>query len=103
MDVLATQQFLAASTPTSVGWIAYIIIGGVAGWLAGKVVKGEGSGIIFDVVVGVVGGFIGGFVLERGLHRDVAAGGWWFTLFTAFIGAVILLFIVRLVRKAISK
>jgi len=103
VDILATQQFLAAATPTSVGWIAYIIIGGIAGWLAGKVVKGEGGGIIFDVVIGVVGGFIGGFVLARGLGTNVAAGGWWFTLFTAFLGAVILLFIVRLVRKAVSK
>lgn len=103
MDILATQQLLAAGPPTAVGWIAYVIIGGIAGWLAGKIIKGEGQGIIFDVVVGVIGGFIGGFVLEKGLHRDVAAGGWWFTFFTALLGAVILLFVVRLVRKAVSK
>lgn len=102
MDILATQQLLAAAPPTNVGWIAYIIIGGIAGWLAGKIIKGEGQGVIVDIVVGVIGGFIGGYVLVWA-HVNVAGGGWWFTFFTALLGAVILLFIVRLVRKAISK
>jgi uncharacterized membrane protein YeaQ/YmgE (transglycosylase-associated protein family) len=103
MDILATQQLLAAAPPTNVGWIAYIIIGGIAGWLAGKIIKGEGQGVIVDVVVGVIGGFIGGYLLVLILGTNVAGGGWWFTFFTALLGAVILLFIVRLVRKAISK
>ncbi|MUL49132.1 GlsB/YeaQ/YmgE family stress response membrane protein [Mycobacterium sp. CBMA293] len=102
MDVVAVHQMLAMATPSAVGWVAYIIIGGIAGWLAGKIIKGEGQGLILDIVVGVIGGFIGGFVLEK-LGFDVEHGRKWFTFFTALLGAVILLFIVRLVRKAISK
>ena len=99
MDVMAATQFLALSTPTAVSWLAYIIIGGIAGWLASKIVRGGGSGILLDIVVGVIGGFLGGFILER-LGFNVAGGRHWFTFFTALLGAVILLFIVRLVRNA---
>jgi uncharacterized membrane protein YeaQ/YmgE (transglycosylase-associated protein family) len=102
MDVMAATENLALATldtPTAVGWIAYIIIGGIAGWLASKVVKGTGSGIVVDIVVGVIGGFLGGFLLAK-LGFDVASGRHWFTFFTAFLGAVLLLFVVRLLRSA---
>ena len=99
MDVMAATQFLALSTPTAVSWFAYIIIGGIAGWLASKIVRGGGSGILLDIVVGVIGGYIGGMVLGW-LNVDVEHGHRWFTFFTALLGAVILLFIVRLVRSA---
>jgi uncharacterized membrane protein YeaQ/YmgE (transglycosylase-associated protein family) len=99
MSVMAATEILALATPTAVGWIGYIIIGGIAGWLASKVVKGTGSGIVLDVVVGVIGGFLGGFLLAK-LGFDVESGRHWFTFFTAFLGAVLLLFIVRLVRSA---
>ena len=92
-------QTCALPISTAVGWIGYIIIGGIAGWLASKVVKGTGSGIVLDVVVGVIGGFLGGFLLAK-LGFDVESGRHWFTFFTAFLGAVLLLFIVRLVRSA---
>jgi hypothetical protein len=49
MDVIAATEFLARSTTlTSVGWIGYIIIGAIAGWIAGKIVKGSGSGILMN-------------------------------------------------------
>jgi uncharacterized membrane protein YeaQ/YmgE (transglycosylase-associated protein family) len=99
MDVMAASQLLALSTPTAVSWFAYIIIGGIAGWAASKIVRGGGSGILLDIVVGIVGGFLGGFILER-LGFNVAGGRHWFTFFTALLGAVILLFGVRLVRNA---
>ena len=99
MDVMAATEILALETPTAVGWIGYIIIGGIAGWLASKVVKGTGSGIVVDIVVGVIGGFLGGFLLAK-LGFDVASGRHWFTFFTAFLGAVLLLFVVRLARSA---
>jgi uncharacterized membrane protein YeaQ/YmgE (transglycosylase-associated protein family) len=99
MDVMATTQFLALSTPTAVSWLAYIIIGGIAGWLASKIVRGGGSGILLDIVVGVVGGYVGG-VLLGWLGVNVEAGHRWFTFFTALLGAVILLFVVRLLRSA---
>jgi uncharacterized membrane protein YeaQ/YmgE (transglycosylase-associated protein family) len=92
VDILARS-----STLTSVGWIGYIIIGAIAGWLAGKIVKGGGSGILMDIVIGVVGALIGGFLLS--FFLDTAEGGWWFTLFTALLGSVILLWLVSLVRK----
>ena len=98
MDVMAATEYLARSTTlTSVGWIGYIIIGGIAGWIAGKIVKGGGSGILMNIVIGVVGALIGGFLLS--FFVDTAAGGFWFTLFTAILGSVILLWVVGMVRR----
>ncbi|OBA79055.1 hypothetical protein A9W99_21395 [Mycobacterium sp. 1164966.3] len=98
MDVTATTQYLAFSPPTAVSWVAYIIIGGIAGWIAGKIVKGGGAGILLNIVIGVVGGFIGGMLLNW-LHVDVEHGHKWFTFFTALLGSVILLSIVAMVRR----
>ena len=53
-----------STTQTSVGWIGYIIIGAIAGWIAGKIVKGGGSGILMNIVIGIVGALIGGFLLS---------------------------------------
>jgi uncharacterized membrane protein YeaQ/YmgE (transglycosylase-associated protein family) len=99
MTMVLATEFLAArsSTLTSVGWIGYIIIGALAGWIAGKIVKGGGSGILLNIVIGIIGALIGGFLLS--FFLDTAAGGWWFTLFTAILGAVILLSVVGAVRK----
>jgi uncharacterized membrane protein YeaQ/YmgE (transglycosylase-associated protein family) len=98
MDVTAATEFLArSSTLTSVGWIGYIIIGAIAGWIAGKIVKGGGSGILMNIVIGIVGALVGGFLLS--FFFNTAAGGWWFTLLTAVIGSVILLWIVGLVQR----
>ena len=96
-DIVAATEYLARSTTqTSVGWIGYIIIGAIAGWIAGKIVKGSGSGILMNIVIGVVGALIGGFLLS--FFLDTAGGGWWFTLFTAVLGSVILLWIVGMVQ-----
>ena len=98
MDIIAATEFLArSSTLTSVGWIGYIIIGAIAGWIAGKIVKGGGSGILMNIVIGVIGALIGGFLLS--FFLDTAGGGWWFTLFTAILGSVILLWIVGMVQR----
>jgi uncharacterized membrane protein YeaQ/YmgE (transglycosylase-associated protein family) len=99
MDVVTATEYLARSTTlTSVGWIGYIIIGGIAGWIAGKIVKGGGSGILMNIVIGIVGALIGGFLLS--FFVDTAAGGFWFTLFTAILGSVILLGVVGMVRRS---
>ncbi|HEX3379406.1 MAG TPA: GlsB/YeaQ/YmgE family stress response membrane protein [Paraburkholderia sp.] len=79
------------------GIIAWIIIGAIAGWLAGVLVKGGGFGLIVDIIVGIVGAFIGGW-LAGVLHISLG-GGWIGSIITALIGAVILLFIIRLVRR----
>jgi uncharacterized membrane protein YeaQ/YmgE (transglycosylase-associated protein family) len=99
MDVMTATQFLALSTPTAVSWFAYIIIGGLAGWIGSKIVRGGGSGILLDIVVGIVGGYVGGMLLGW-FGVDVEHGRRWFTFFTALLGAIILLFIVRLARSA---
>lgn len=98
MDVMAATEILArSSTLTSVGWIGYIIIGAIAGWIAGKIVDGGGQGILMNIVIGVIGALIGGFLLS--FFLNTAGGGWWFTLFTAILGSVILLWLVGLVRN----
>lgn len=101
MDITIASEVLARSTTlTNVGWIAYIVIGAIAGFIAGKIVKGSGSGFFMNIVIGIVGAFLGGFILSFWL--DTAAGGWWFTLFTAILGSVILLWIVGKVRGTSS-
>jgi uncharacterized membrane protein YeaQ/YmgE (transglycosylase-associated protein family) len=98
MIVMAATEILARSTTlTSVGWIGYIIIGALAGWIASRIMKTR-EGLLLDIVLGVVGALVGGFLLS--FVVDTAAGGWWFTLFAAILGAVILLWGLRLVRRA---
>ncbi|OLL28843.1 hypothetical protein BTH42_25140 [Burkholderia sp. SRS-W-2-2016] len=79
------------------GIIAWLIIGAIAGWLAGVLVRGGGFGLIVDIIVGIVGAFIGGW-LAGVLHISLGSG-WFGSIITALIGAVILLFIIRLVRR----
>ncbi|HEY2092014.1 MAG TPA: GlsB/YeaQ/YmgE family stress response membrane protein [Thermoanaerobaculia bacterium] len=76
------------------GLLWFVIIGAVAGWLAGQFMKGSGFGLLGDIVVGVIGAFLGGYVFRAlGLHLG---GGLVGSLIVAFVGAVILLFVVRL-------
>ena len=78
--------------------IAWLIIGALAGWLAGVLVKGGGFGLIGDIVVGIIGAFIGGW-LAGVLHIHVGSG-WISSIITAAIGAALLIFILRAVRRA---
>lgn len=80
------------------GLIAWLVIGAVAGWLAGLLVKGGGFGLLGDIVVGIIGAFIGGW-LAGVLHIQVG-GGWMSSIITAALGAALLLMILRLVRRA---
>jgi uncharacterized membrane protein YeaQ/YmgE (transglycosylase-associated protein family) len=79
-------------------FLLWLVIGLIAGWLASAIVGG-GFGLIGDIVIGIVGAFIGGFVL-RALHTHAPWGGLPGTIFVAFIGAVVLLVILRLLRAA---
>ena len=79
-----------------VGLILWLIIGAVAGWLAGQIMKGGGFGLVGDIVVGIIGALIGGFLLGGFFSFLGALIG---SLVTAVIGAVILLFVVKLVFK----
>ena len=80
------------------GIIAWLVIGAIAGWLAGQVVKGGGFGLIVDIIVGIVGAVIGG--LLAGVLGISTGGGIIGSIIVAFIGAVILLFILRLIKRA---
>jgi len=80
------------------GLIAWLIIGAVAGWLAGTFVKGGGFGLIGDIIVGIIGAFVGGW-LAGALHIGIG-GGWISAIITATIGAVVFLLILRLFRRA---
>ncbi|HEU0192452.1 MAG TPA: GlsB/YeaQ/YmgE family stress response membrane protein [Mycobacterium sp.] len=86
------------STPTAVSWVAYVVIGGIAGWLASRIMQGGSSGILLNVVIGVIGGFLGGLLLGW-LGVDVEHGRKWFTFFVSLGGAVVLLWVVGLARK----
>ncbi|MFZ1068174.1 MAG: GlsB/YeaQ/YmgE family stress response membrane protein [Pseudolabrys sp.] len=77
-----------------VGWIAAIIIGGVAGWLAEQFMKSE-MGLLMNIVLGIVGAVIGSAILS---FFGVNLGGWIGYLIAGFIGAVLLIWIVRVVR-----
>ena len=77
-------------------FLLWIAVGLVAGWLASAVVGG-GYGVIGDIVIGIVGAFLGGMIF-RGLHVHSPIGGLPGTIFIAFIGAVALLLILRLIR-----
>jgi len=79
------------------GLIIFLAIGAVAGWLAGTLVKGGGFGLLGDIAVGIIGAVVGGFVF--GL-LGIRAGGLLGAIITATVGAVILLYVVRLMKKA---
>jgi len=76
----------------------FLIVGLVAGWLAGVLVKGGGFGVVGDLVVGVIGAFLGGWLFS--MLGASAGGGLLGSIIVATVGAVVLLFIVRLVKHA---
>jgi uncharacterized membrane protein YeaQ/YmgE (transglycosylase-associated protein family) len=78
--------------------IVWLVIGAIAGWLAGLLVKGGGFGLIGDIVVGIVGALIGGWLAgELGIS---IGSGLIASIITAVIGAVILLVILRAIKRA---
>jgi uncharacterized membrane protein YeaQ/YmgE (transglycosylase-associated protein family) len=83
-----------------VGWIGTLIIGGLAGWIAEKVMK-TNNGLIMNIIVGVIGSYIGAFIANAlGIQLGEVFQGWfWGNLIVAAVGAVVLLWVVRLVRS----
>lgn len=78
--------------------VAILIIGGLAGWLAGLIVKGYGFGLIGNIVVGIVGAFVAGWIFPMlGLGFG---GGILGSIIHATLGAVIVLFLIRLIKRA---
>lgn len=75
--------------------IWFLLIGLIAGWLAGKITKGSGFGVAGDIGLGVVGAFVGGFLFRL---VGLSAGGTIGTLIMATVGAVVLVYIVRALK-----
>jgi uncharacterized membrane protein YeaQ/YmgE (transglycosylase-associated protein family) len=104
------QQFAAPyrkpfnnfSRTDTMSLVAWLVVGLVAGVLASLVMGGTGYGIIGDIVIGIVGAFIGGWLFAN-LGISTPMGGMGGTIFVAFIGAVVLLFILRLIRGSTRK
>jgi len=80
--------------------IIFIIIGAIAGWLAGLIMKGAGFGILGNIIVGVVGAFLGGWLIGRVLGLALTGNGYVNFGIYGVVGAVILLFIIGLFKKA---
>jgi uncharacterized membrane protein YeaQ/YmgE (transglycosylase-associated protein family) len=79
------------------GILAWIVVGLIAGWLAGQVMKGGGYGLLGDIIVGVVGGLLGGWIGQTVLHISAGVSGINLeSILVAFVGAVILLVGLRL-------
>ena len=79
--------------------LSWIVVGLIAGFLAGLVVKGGGFGLIGDIIVGVVGGLLGGWISVNLLHFGNMTGINLESILIAFVGAVILLLVIRLIRR----
>jgi len=78
--------------------IYWLVVGLIAGWLAGLVMKGGGYGILVDILLGILGGFLGGWIFGRlGIWPG---GGMIGSIIVAFVGAVVLVWITRLLNRA---
>ena len=82
-----------------VGWIGTLIIGGLAGWIAEKITKSD-TGLIMNIITGIIGSYIGAFVANAlGLRLGEIFQGWFVgNLIVSAIGAVILIYVVKMVR-----
>lgn len=80
------------------GIVAWLIVGLIAGWLAGVVMRGGGYGIVGDIIIGLVGAFIGGFIFS--LLGVAGQAGFIGSIVVAFVGAVILIAILRALMPA---
>jgi len=75
--------------------IAWLLVGLIAGWLAGLVMKGGGYGVIGDIIVGILGAMLGGFLATAFFGGDFTTGFNVTTIFVAFLGAILLIAILR--------
>jgi len=82
---------------TLTGLIIFLVIGAVAGWLAGQIMKGGGFGLVGDIVVGVIGSLIGGWLFGV---LGIAVGGLIGSIIAAVVGAIILIALLRLIKRA---
>jgi len=95
--MLTSIAFLQQRTVVIEWWprgiIAWLLLGLIAGWLAGKLARGRGFGCVMDIILGLIGSFIGGWVFTK---LGIFGGGFLFSLAAATLGAVILVAIAHL-------
>ena len=99
-QIAALTAFFAVETRTKTvavylpnGFWYWLLVGLIAGWLAGQISRGRGFGCITDIILGLVGSFIGGWIFVR---LGIFGGGFWYSLAAATVGAVILVVIAHL-------
>jgi len=81
-------------------FLVWLLLGVVAGWLAGQLIRGGGFGIIGNIIIGIIGSFLGGWLGGKlGISGAVVGGFSLASIVTAVLGAVVLLFVVSLIRK----
>jgi uncharacterized membrane protein YeaQ/YmgE (transglycosylase-associated protein family) len=84
------------------GILSWIVVGGIAGWLAGLVIRGRGFGLIGDILVGIAGGLLGGWLAGLIFHlSDVVNGINLQSILVAIVGAIVLIIIVRVLRRGV--
>jgi uncharacterized membrane protein YeaQ/YmgE (transglycosylase-associated protein family) len=95
--MLATHVVHERNDMTAETLLIWIVVGLIAGWLASAVVGG-GMGVVGDIVIGIVGAFLGGLIF-RAMHIGTPFHGLASTIFVAFVGAIVLLLVLRLLRR----
>jgi len=81
------------------GILVWLLVGGIAGWLAGLILDGSGFGVIGDIIIGLIGGWLGGWIIsEVGISFGTTIVG---QIVVAVIGAIVLLLIIKFIKKAL--
>jgi uncharacterized membrane protein YeaQ/YmgE (transglycosylase-associated protein family) len=78
--------------------IVMVIVGLIAGWLAGQIMRGSGYGIVADIIIGIIGAFIGNWLWVT-LRLPTIGNGWISAIVISTVGALVLLFLLRLIRR----
>ncbi len=94
------KAYLISVTASPTFWFVawWVVVGLIAGWATGKIMRGAGYGALMDIVVGIVGALFGGYVMSS--LGFSAGGGFFYTLFVAILGAVVLTCLIRIVKQA---
>lgn len=79
------------------GWLWFLLIGALAGWLAGLMTRGGGFGLVGDLVVGILGALVGGFLFDA---LNIHTVGFIGSFITSTVGAVVLLTLIRVIKRA---
>jgi uncharacterized membrane protein YeaQ/YmgE (transglycosylase-associated protein family) len=96
VDQYGAQQILLGVAMSNESLVVILVVGLIAGWLAGQIMRGSGFGLVGDLVIGVIGSFIGDWLLPQlGLHLGVGLVA---LIVNATIGALVLLFVLRVLR-----